>query len=74
VSKKHRVITTQDLADQLGTPYPRPVLLCPLCLQTWSANKGDYFWRKPEEPFECERCWEPLVLVTERTVYERIAV
>lgn len=57
-----------DLKDQIGTPSPRPVLLCQCCGETYSADKSDYFIFGDSHVLTC--CEEPLIRVTKRTIYE----
>lgn len=57
------MITVAHLTDQTSQPGPRPVLLCRCCGETYSANRGDYFWKRTGEPFEC--CETLLVLAVE---------
>jgi hypothetical protein len=69
---KRRVLTTADLSDQIGMTGQRPFLHCPQCLARYSANRGDYFWKRPNEPFDCDACEIPLELVIEHVTFERI--
>ena len=49
-------VTVADLADQIGTEYPREVLYCPNCFKEYSANAGDYWNWTPSTTFKhCRR-------------------
>lgn len=72
----------RDLPDlNPDTPLPgggvllakQPVLQCPQCGESWSANRGDY-WASPDVEVTCGECVdddghpEPLILAHERTL------
>lgn len=62
-----RAIHVKDLTDQIGTIGPRPFLVCPLCRDRFSANRGDYFLLSPDTLMECMECGVPLMRVTAHT-------
>lgn len=66
---RSRSIYVRDLP---ATPRPGVQLYCPLCGGEYSAYRGDYFWMRPTEAFECGRCDVPLQLVQKRVVREPI--
>ncbi len=66
-----RVTRVKDLTDQIGTPYPRPLLKCSVCQGEYSANRGDYFMAHPDTVMMC--CDEPMALVVKRTVYAEVS-
>lgn len=61
-------IRVKDLTDQIGTPGPRPVLLCEVCHVTYSAHKGDYWTADPNHVFMC--CGVSMVLARKRVIYD----
>lgn len=79
---------TLRVRDLPSSPGPRVVLLCQECRRTWSACRGDYFMRPPDDELtcdcqcECERIEHqaclvpdhhtPLVLRKEVTRYVRV--
>lgn len=62
-------MTYADLPDLHAERRP-PVLFCEVCLEPFSAHKGDYFWAEPDEEIRCGRCETPLVLAKFSTVME----
>lgn len=63
-------VTVGDLKDHVGTPGPHPVLHCPVCDATYSANLGDYWDLPKTHVFTC--CKTPNELVVKRTVLEPV--
>ncbi len=63
-------VTVGDLKDQLGMPYPRPILYCQTCGEENSAHAGDYWSALPGHVFK--HCGRNMVLVTRHTVYEEV--
>ena len=61
-------VRVSDLKDQLGMPFPRPMLYCVECGTEYSANKGDYFAASPDHIFR--HCGKPMRLVVKHEVYE----
>jgi hypothetical protein len=57
-----RHVTVADLKQQTGVPGPRPVLYCPRCGASYSANRGDYFMAKADTVLRCECNGHPLKL------------
>ena len=48
-----RRLTANDLPL---SPEPNVCLVCPECLETRSATRGDYFWMTPGAWFRCGNC------------------
>ena len=45
------------------------ILHCPSCVESYSANPGDY-WNVPDHHvFTCDLCRAPMVLARQRTIY-----
>lgn len=42
-----------NLKDQIGMTGPREVAYCPKCGETYSANKGDYFYLADSDVLKC---------------------
>ena len=68
---KRKVITVGDLRDQINLDGAREFLLCRVCGQEASANRGDYFMAGPESKLIC--CGQPLLLVRRRVIYDEVA-
>ena len=62
-----KAIKVSDLKDQLGTPFPRPMLKCMTCGNEYSAHRGDYWAASPGYIFKC--CRRNMALVTKQTVF-----
>ena len=60
-------IRVRDLPEK---PGPGVKLFCPDCLGEFSATRGDYFMRSPDDVMTC--CGESLRLVRERRVLEDV--
>ena len=54
-------------------PLPSVCLLCPSCLGTFSASRGDYFQAPSENICRCGDCNEPLRLVRRKVTYVSIS-
>lgn len=65
-------ITVGDLKDQMGMPFPQPMLKCFVCGSEFSGHRGDYFMAPLTHVFTC--CNEPTRLVTKHTVFEPVLV
>lgn len=63
-------VKVKDLKDQLGTPWPHPMLKCFVCGAEYSANRGDYFGSSPEHIFKC--CGRNMKLVIRRECYTTV--
>lgn len=50
---------------------PSTCLHCPVCGETYSATRGDY-WDRLEQDARCARCIEPLRLVRRVVRYVQI--
>lgn len=64
---KIKQVRCKDLKNQLGTPDPRPILLCNACGQEYSANSGDYWNVDPDYVFK--HCGKNMRLVIKKIVY-----
>ena len=51
--------------------YTNSSLLCRMCNESYSANRGDY-WDRLDEPMLCRRCLEPLKLVRKVVRYVQV--
>ena len=65
-------IKVKHLTDQIGSSYPRPMLLCRYCGDTCSASAGDYSAADPETTFK--HCGRNMALVIKRVIFEPVAV
>lgn len=63
---RNNQIRVRDLQDQLGMPWPRPMLICLSCGGEYSANAGDYWSVAPSTVIRC--CGRPCRLVQKRVV------
>jgi hypothetical protein len=61
-------VTIEDLDVEDLRPSQQLVLQCPHGCE-YSADKNDYFWMMPDQPFMCGKHKEPLVLFTKEMVY-----
>ena len=68
---RHPAIKVSDLKDQLNTPFPRPMLLCSHCGETFSAHSGDYFVAHPSHIFK--HCGRNMRLVIKRVTFEDVS-
>jgi hypothetical protein len=67
-----KMIRIRELKDQIGAPYPRPLLICHSCGSEFSANRGDYFAANLETVLTC--CGKPLSLAVKKVVYREVAL
>lgn len=65
------VLHYRDLPD---TPAWGICLYCPVCVEEYSATKGDYFIANSEDRPICGECDGPLQLMRRRVVYEPVSV
>lgn len=70
-NKGDDVTRIRDLKDQIGAPYPRPLMYCHTCGEEYSANRGDYFAANPDTVLTC--CGEPMRLAVRKAVYWEVA-
>lgn len=63
-------IRFKELKDKTDTNR-RPFLFCPVCMERFSANAGDYFLVDPE--IVIEHCGVPMKLVTEHAILMEVA-
>lgn len=66
-----KAIKVSDLKDQIGTPYPRPILKCLVCDNEYSANAGDYFMLPFNHVFKC--CRRNMALMIKRAAFELVS-
>jgi hypothetical protein len=68
---KNQTVTVADLKDGILHPkYAGRFLLCRVCGERGSANKGDYFTLSEDYVFT--HCAKNMKLVTEKTVYTEV--
>lgn len=62
-----------QLPNTTGTGQPQPSMLCDDCGSgPYSAERGDYFMFRDDEPVTCGECDGPMVLVREVRYFERV--
>jgi hypothetical protein len=59
----------RNLKDQITDKSDHRIMLCPLCGEESSANKGDYFMLPEDHKFQC--CGQTMELVTKVTSYRK---
>lgn len=59
------MIRVRDLPELIGSVSPRPFMYCEECQGRYSAHRGDYFMRAPDDVMQC--CNRPCRLVVRQT-------
>ena len=64
------IAKVDNMVDQISHPENKAIMLCSICGNEYSANKGDYWLYKPNFIFTC--CGTSMQLVTKHTVYRAV--
>ncbi len=59
-----------NLTEQIGMKGNRPILLCHICGNEYSANKGDYWNYSNDYVITC--CGRPMEVVTKHILYKSV--
>ena len=61
----------KNLEDQIGEPFPRTIMYCPICGAESSANLADYFMiGDPDYEFQC--CSKTMILAQKVNLVESL--